>query len=379
MLGSAAPWRALAYLLTSCVLGVLVMAAIGFALVFFVLLPITPLAATRLAALERRRLALLGRPVPPSPHRQPRQPGLAAWLRLRYAEPATWRAFAYAVLLATVVLVVDLAAVAAVAAPAYAAFIWPFFDGRWVASIGFVALLIIGLILATLLATAQATLVSGLLGGQIEQQVQDLTRSRARLVDVFEAQRRQIERDLHDGAQQRLVGLSVTLGWAAYELQSGPQAARDLVTKAGEQAQAALRELRELVRGIHPQVLTDHGLPAAITELADRSAVPATVEFALARRLPSTVESTAYFVVAEALTNVAKHAGAAQIAISGRLSGSRLVVEVSDDGLGGADPAGGAGLAGLAERVAAIDGVLTLSSPLGGPTVVHLELPCSAS
>jgi signal transduction histidine kinase len=171
----------------------------------------------------------------------------------------------------------------------------------------------------------------------------------------------------------------MTLGMIQHELRSGPAPARVLAAKASDEAHAAMVELRELVRGIHPQVLTDHGLTAAVSELADRSPLPVTVTFD-AQRLPSIVESTAYYVIAEAITNAVKHAKAKTIAVNGWMTrGPSLIAEIRDDGLGGADPSHGTGLAGLADRVAAIGGVFTFSSPLGGPTIVHLELPCFAS
>jgi signal transduction histidine kinase len=244
---------------------------------------------------------------------------------------------------------------------------------------GFAALFVITLYVTIAVAAAQATLARVLLGGEAEQTVRELTRSRARLVDAFEVERRRIERDLHDGAQQRLVALRITLGLAEMELAARPEAARDLLATARGHADAALTELRELVRGIHPQVLTDHGLPAAVAELADRSPVPVTLNLALGGRLPSTVESAAYFVAAEALANAAKHAGADRVDVSACRTAAELTMEVRDDGRGGADPAAGTGLAGLADRVAAIGGTLTLSSPAGGPTVLRLELPCSGS
>lgn len=371
-------WRSLAYLFTGVIVAVLVLFCLPIAVAAGLIVG-APVAALPVAALERRRLALLGWAVP-SPHATPPRPGLVPWLRQRFSEAATWRSLAYAILLATALGVIDLLAVSGVLACVWAAFLWPFFDGRWANTIGLVPLLVLSLILATVVAHWHAWLARGLLGGQAERRMLDLTRSRARLVDVFEIERRRIERDLHDGAQQRLVSLGMTLGLLQHELRSGPPQARELAERAGDQARSALVELRDLVRGIHPQVLTDHGLPAAVSEVADRSQVPVRVVLDIGQRRPTpVVESTAYFVIAEAITNCVKHANASTIAVDGWMAdGDRLVVEVRDNGLGGADPTG-AGLAGLAERVAAIDGVLTLSSPLGGPTIVRLELPCFAS
>jgi len=203
----------------------------------------------------------------------------------------------------------------------------------------------------------------------------EVTRSRARLVDAFEGERQRIERDLHDGAQQRLVALAVSLGLARLDLPADTPAAIR-VEAAQEQAVLALGELRELVRGVHPQILTDRGLPAAVADAADRSSVPVDVDVALRRRLPTAVEAAAYFAVCEALVNVAKHSHARRASVHGRLDGDRLIVEVRDDGTGAADPAAGTGLMGIADRVSAVDGRLLLSSPVGGPTIVRVEIPC---
>jgi signal transduction histidine kinase len=167
------------------------------------------------------------------------------------------------------------------------------------------------------------------------------------------------------------------LGMARAKLETDPAAATALVGEAHEEAKRALAELRDLARGIHPAVLADRGLDAAISALAARSPVPVGVDVATGR-LPDPVESAAYFVVAEALTNAAKHARAAEISV--RISRHRdlLIVEVIDDGAGGADPARGSGLRGLADRVAAVDGQLTVTSPPGGPTVIRAELPCGS-
>jgi signal transduction histidine kinase len=210
---------------------------------------------------------------------------------------------------------------------------------------------------------------------ELDQRLVEVTRSRARLVDAFEVERRRIERDLHDGAQQRLVALTVALGLARLDLPTD-SAAAEQVNAAHEQAKQALTELRELIRGVHPQVLTDRGLPAAIGDAAGRSPVTVEVDVVLQRRLPPAIEVAAYFVVCEALANIARHSRAGRASVRGWLAGGQLVLEVRDDGVGGADPAAGTGLAGLADRVAVVDGRLFLSSPAGGPTVVRVEIPC---
>jgi signal transduction histidine kinase len=211
---------------------------------------------------------------------------------------------------------------------------------------------------------------------ELDERLVEVTRSRARLVDAFEVERRRIERDLHDGAQQRLVALTVALGMARLDLPPDSVAAEQ-VNAAHEQAKRALMELRELIRGVHPQILTDRGLPAAIADAAGRSPVKVDVDVVLPRRLPAGIEVAAYFAVCEALANVAKHSRADRASVSGRLVKDVLTLEVRDDGVGGADPAAGSGLAGLADRIAVVDGRLLLSSPVGGPTLLRMEIPCA--
>ncbi|MEU4236714.1 histidine kinase [Actinoplanes sp. NPDC026619] len=211
-----------------------------------------------------------------------------------------------------------------------------------------------------------------------EGKLVEVTRSRARLVDAFELERRRIERDLHDGAQQRLVALTIQLGMARLELPAG-SAVADQVEHAHELAKQALTDVRELIRGVHPKVLTDRGLAAAVAEVASAAPTPVDVQIRLPGRLPSTVEVTAYFVVVEALTNVARHSAAARASVTADLTADRLVLEVRDDGRGGARPADGSGLAGLADRVAAVDGAVALSSPPGGPTLLRVEIPVQVS
>ncbi|MES4907001.1 MULTISPECIES: histidine kinase [unclassified Streptomyces] len=208
-----------------------------------------------------------------------------------------------------------------------------------------------------------------------DAELTEVRRSRARLVDAYEAERRRIERDLHDGAQQRLVALTMKLGLAGLDLPAGSRAARE-VAEAHRMAKDALAELRELIRGVHPQVLTERGLPAAVRDVATRSPVPVDMDIDLERRLPPAVEAAGYFAVCEALANAARHSRAARARVGGRLRGGVLVLEVTDDGRGGADPAAGTGLTGLADRVAAVDGRMLLSSPAGGPTRLRVEIPC---
>jgi signal transduction histidine kinase len=230
------------------------------------------------------------------------------------------------------------------------------------------------------LAVADAALARRLLGppGGLAARVAELELSRERVADAAETERRRIERDLHDGAQQRLVALAMELGRAKARFTDDVDAARDLVDSAHAQAKAALTELRDLVRGVHPPVLTDRGLDAALSGLAARSPVPVDVQVDMVVRPKPLVEAVAYFVVAEALTNVAKHSRASQakVVVEGHGYPGTLTVVISDDGIGGADP-NGSGLSGLANRVSGVDGRLTVESPYGGPTIIAVELPCS--
>jgi signal transduction histidine kinase len=198
-------------------------------------------------------------------------------------------------------------------------------------------------------------------------------------VDARAADLRQIERDLHDGAQARLVAMGMTLGAAEELLKDDPDGARALLVEAREASVAALAELRQLVRGIHPPVLADRGLGDAVRSLALGLRLPTDVTIDLPGRLEPSVEAAAYFAAAEILTNAAKHSGASRVWVDVRHDGGNLRINVTDDGVGGADLARGTGLAGIERRIAAFDGVLALGSPPGGPTTVALEVPCALS
>src|SRR4051794_37834020 len=216
------------------------------------------------------------------------------------------------------------------------------------------------------------------LNAELHARLEDLAASRARIVTAGDVERRRLERNLHDGAQQRLVTLALALRLALAKLDSDPAAARDRLAGAAEELTLALQELRELARGLHPAVLTDHGLRAAVEMLADRAPLPVEIDEAPERRLPEPVEAAAYFLIAEALTNVAKYAHASAARISVAASDASVIVEVSDDGVGGADPATGSGLRGLADRVEALGGSLDVSSPDGDGTVLRAEIPLSS-
>ena len=190
-------------------------------------------------------------------------------------------------------------------------------------------------------------------------------------------ERRRLERDLHDGAQQRLVALSLQLGMARRKLDADPPAAARLLEASTAELLRALEELRELARGIHPAILTDRGLGAAIEALAERAPLPVDLDRMPEDRLPAAVEAAAYFVVAESLTNVAKYSSAQHASVRVGRENGFAVIEVSDDGVGGADPAAGTGLRGLADRLAALDGRLEVHSPPGGGTVIRANIPCA--
>jgi len=210
----------------------------------------------------------------------------------------------------------------------------------------------------------------------LSARVDELTRTRRGALDVQSAELRRIERDLHDGAQARLVALTLQLGRAEARLDDRPETA-ELIRQAREEATAAVAELRDLARGIAPPVLADRGLVPAIEALAQRSGIDTTVESKLTQRLAPVVESAAYFVTAEALTNAVKHAPGASVRIAVRRAGPRLVVEVADNGPGGADPRG-SGLSGLRQRVEALDGTLDVDSPEGIGTTIRAVLPCES-
>jgi signal transduction histidine kinase len=212
--------------------------------------------------------------------------------------------------------------------------------------------------------------------GELARRVEDLTESRAGVIDAADAERRRIERDLHDGAQQRLVSLAVNLGLAKATLADVPEDARKVIDEAHREAKEALAELSSLVRGLHPAVLTDLGLDAALSGLAVRTPIPVRVRVAVDQRPSPAAESVAYFMVAEALTNITKHARASRAEVTVERTGALLVVTVTDDGAGGADMSAGTGLSGLAKRARSVDGALRILSPVGGPTTLTLMVPC---
>jgi signal transduction histidine kinase len=228
---------------------------------------------------------------------------------------------------------------------------------------------------AALDAAAAQVLLGPSRAEELEYRVEHLTQTRTGAVDAADAERRRLERDLHDGTQQRLVALAMNLGLARIHAQTAEQAQQALA-EAHEDTKAALAELRNLVRGLHPAVLEDRGLDAALSGIAARLPIPVRLTVDLPRRPPPTIEAVAYFVVSEGLTNITKHAQASQAEVVVQRAGDRLHIIVSDDGVGGADPARGTGLAGLAKRAASVDGTFEIVSPPGGPTLITVDLPC---
>jgi signal transduction histidine kinase len=391
-LTSSWPWRSLAYLVggvvTGAAVGLVALALFFTGLVLLIavagLLAFLALALLGIpvARLERLRLRLVDVDPVPDPHAPAPGGGLLAWLRLRLREQATWREFGFTALSLLALYWVDAGMLVAafgvtgglIATPAYTA---SGNLGAWVLAATGVGLLPGAIYLLSAWAAARATMARTMLGprdAELSARLTEVSRSRARLVHAFEQERRRIERDLHDGAQRHLVAVSVSLGMARLDLPDGVPAT-DLVEKAQIHAERALVELRGLIRGVHPQVLTDRGLPAAVADLASDLPMPVDVRVDLPERPPEPVETTVYFCISEALTNVARHSAASQVRVCVSRFDGVLVAEVEDDGRGGADPAAGRGLAGLADRLAVLDGRLRVVSPLGGPTTVRFEVP----
>ena len=224
--------------------------------------------------------------------------------------------------------------------------------------------------------SSELTVENAQLTAELRAKVAELRASRTRIVDAGYEERRRVERDLHDGAQQRLVALTMSLRLVRGKIEADPAGAGTLLDEAMEELDAATRELRELARGIHPAVLSDRGLDAALSGLADRSPLPIEILETPPERLPEAVESATYFVIAEALTNVARYADADGATVRVSRRNGAVEVEVRDDGVGGADPDDGTGLRGLEDRVAALDGRLVVTSPAGEGTTVMARIPC---
>jgi signal transduction histidine kinase len=338
------------------------------------------------ARIERRRVSL-GVPerLLAHPYRALRG-GVAELLRAEFADESRWRDVLY-VALNFPLAIIEFLVVAALWTLSLALLTMPLWNHAPLVVIGtFVGavLLPVAASVSQLVVALHRALVGSLLctseSRELRRQVATLKESRSAVIDVEASELHRIERDLHDGAQQRLVMLTIDLGLASQRIDTDPAAAKQLVLDGQEQARQALAELRDLVRGIAPSILLDRGLVAAIGSITARGPVPTAVrsDLAAGERLPAAIERAAYFVAAEALANVAKHSAAQHCEVRCRREGSRLIVEVWDDGAGGATVAPGGGLAGLAGRVAGIDGTFSVSSPAGGPTLVRATLPVAA-
>lgn len=384
----AAPYLALTVLL---VVGAGLVPVFGVGLV---IVAVVLVAAQGIAGFERARLrAFTGRYQPPPLPPRADQP---AWRRL-LLDSRPWKAGGHLAVMTAwgltgglALLVLVGTAVALTLAPLYAGAL-P--DGRidllvvtapggwWWGLAGLLGLVIVPFVA---LALVQVDLAVGraLLGPTraqreelLRERVDTLTRTRVGTVDSVEAERRRIERDLHDGPQQRLVAIAMDLGLARQRLAQDPARAQELLDHAHTAAKEAITEMRQVARGIHPPVLTDRGLDAALSALAAASPVPVAVTVDLPHRPGPTLESIAYFCVSEALTNVAKHAQAHRVTVDVRHRDGALVATVTDDGVGGAQLGHGTGLVGLRQRAAAVDGTVEIASPPGGPTVVTVRLP----
>ncbi len=407
---SAQTWLAVIHLMAGVVVGtvtfvvVVALGVLGITTLWFFLLGLPVLVAAlwlglQVGRAERARFAVtLGEQIPAPPaDLSPGARRLGRMWRLLTSRKA-WRHAAYALIRlplslaeALIVTAVWSFAVAMLGLPLFG---WLLIRLNWHLDAGLPAAGLMpvavaaGLILLTVappvtraLAAADVAVARYLIGpgsqADMTRRIGQLERSRAQAVGSADAERRRIERDLHDGAQQRLVSLAMNLGRARARFADDPEGARAIIDQAHEEAKQALTELRNLVRGVHPPVLSDRGLDAAISGLAALSPVPVTVRASLTPRPAASAEAIAYFVVAEALTNVAKHARATRANVTVSRHGDVLRVVIGDDGIGGAGPQG-QGLAGLADRLAGVDGRLSVRSPSGGPTVIEAELPCGS-
>ncbi|MFI6344697.1 sensor histidine kinase [Streptomyces sp. NPDC050560] len=406
-------WREFAYLLTSMPIGIalftvgvsLVSVSAGL-LVTFVGVPL--LAATLLlfrgvGALERMRARVLLHVDVERPEPLRSRGGATSWMGAALKSGTSWRHLLYGLLLFPWSLFAGIVSLVFWSAGwsmlTYPLWQWVFptyvgqdgiqvygdathdiyldnaFEIGAVAAVGLVVTLVTPWVVRAM-TTVDALIVSGLLGpSRLASRVVELEADRGTVVDSAAADLRRIERDLHDGAQARLVSLAMDLGLAKEKMAEDPKAAARMVGEAHGEVKTALQELRDLARGIHPAVLTDRGLDAALSAVAARCTVPVRVEVDLPRRPAAATEGIAYFTVSELLQNVSKHSGASRATVDVWRSGDRLLLQVVDDGRGGADVTAGSGLAGLMERLDAVDGVMVVDSPAEGPTRVTAELP----
>ncbi len=338
-------------------------------------------------ALQRSRLrAVAGADIPAGAGAERRPWPIGPWL-----SAGTWRQIAFHLLSIATGAAAGLVAVCWLApalAIAYLIIGGPSPAAAAVVCVGSVVLLFAAPWLAQQMARADETLAWALLGPSQNEELairlESLTRSRAEIVAATDAERRRIERDLHDGAQQRLVSLAMNLGMARARFTDVHEPVQRAIADAHEEALLALSEVREFIRGLHPAVLNDRGLDAALSGLAARAPLPVRLSVDLPRPASPSVEAVAYFIVSEALTNVVKHAQATQAEVTVARERDLLRIAVADNGTGGAiigsagDAGAGTGLRGLAQRAASVDGTLTIDSPQGGPTVIAAELPCES-
>ena len=345
-----------------------------------------------LTFMERHRYwSLLGIDIPRAPARQ--GGSLLSGLATSLQEEATWRQFCYHLVVAPIVALGGLLtlATAALGTGLAAIFAYKYFlpplsavqpapKLKIVLTLAGAVLLLAAPAVAAIVTWVDSKAAPVLLGPSrsydLERRVESLAESRAGVVDAADAERRRIERDLHDGAQQRLVSLAMNLGMARENMTDLPDSARQVIAAAHDEAKEALAELRGLVRGLHPAVLDDRGLDAALSGIAARAPLPVRLRVEVPDRASPTVEAVAYFVVSECLANIARHSAASQAEIDVRRTDGLLRILITDDGTGGADPARGTGLASLAQRARSVDGTMRVDSPPGGPTKVIVELPC---
>ncbi len=361
------------------------------------------LAVPAFTAMHRHRLrTTAGVEIPPQPYVAHRwtKASLVSYAR----SPATWRQLGYHLLAAPLLAAAAIAACAMWLAGLLSTLVYTYawtrpgsllargqsspldhlhrtlpLPGDLLLTLGGLVLLAAAPRLTAAVAALDAQTARALLGPsraqELEHRVEQLAQTRTGAVDAADAERRRLERDLHDGTQQRLVSLAMNLGLARVQAHTADQAHQALA-EAHEEAKAALAELRNLIRGLHPAVLEDRGLDAALSGVAARMPIPVRLTVDLPQRPAATIEAVAYFVVSESLTNITKHAQASQAEVVVQRAGDRLHIIVSDDGVGGADPARGTGLAGLARRAASVDGTFEIASPPGGPTLITVDLPC---
>ena len=392
------PWRCLAYVLSTPLVAAVWLVSCW---------PLLTLAGVPLGHLERHRLRLLDHAPIPNPHTLAPQAGLKAWIRVRARERISWTELLHGALLVPLsvlnfgVLTLVLLMPGMLAASSGLLIVFSILGvdpatvdpgttdlqrdtlAQALLCVLGLVLVIAGLYAVTLLAEGQRYLTRLLItepAAELSAQVEGLTRSRARVTDAFDAERRRIERDLHDGAQQRLTALMMTLGTMRYQHDRGHDVA-DLIDQAGHDARRAVEELRQIVHDIFPAALRENDLAGALDDLAtstETAGITTTVTIDLSAELPTDVQVGVYFATSELFTNVLKHARATNVLLLGhQTEDGRIFVTVEDDGAGGADP-GGTGLLGVIDRIETLGGRVHLVSPVGGPTRITLEVPCAS-